>query len=410
MYFGNDNPGYLTLTLPPPAPPQSPATLGVRVRGATFPGVAFGTATRVISDGGTGAPCCPFSYDFVQEGRRDFAYFDTQGPPLTSSYIFVLGYSHIHGNGRIIATGNGLSAGAYASNSSYANGAGRGIAYRTFMNMSDQPRSFRVNANLHGAYFHAGGLARAGVYVFDTALFSSTLLASPKTPGHFLLDADGKARIASEFDDISPARFFPSEALLAFDKETAIFPVNTPMTVPMQTQLLTLPPGGTVTVLFDVAVYQLPTEGQVNFGNTLSSAPVFLTDDNGAAVVDVLAVGPASASVGSAATLAAAPASSSTPVGTPRAITATARTAGGTPVPDTDVTFTILSGPNAGGSPSVVKTDVNGEAVFSYVGSTLGTDTIRASTGTLQSGSVTNTWVAGAVDRIEITPRTRRSR
>ena len=41
-------PWILTLTLPPPAPPQSPAALGVRVRGATFPGVAFGTATRSI--------------------------------------------------------------------------------------------------------------------------------------------------------------------------------------------------------------------------------------------------------------------------------------------------------------------------------------------------------------------------
>ena len=42
--------------------------------------------------------------------------------------------------------------------------------------------------------------------------------------------------------------------------------------------------------------------------------------------------------------------------------------------------------------------------MFSYVGTTLGTDTVQAATGTLQPVGVITTWVAGAVDRIDVTP------
>ena len=393
-FWANGNPGYRD---------HAPKAFGVRVGGTTFPGIAFGTATRLTSTGSTGgAFCCSFDYDFVQEGTRHFTPLGTQGAPLTSTYIFVLGNSHDHGRGLLNA--NGLSAGAYSTNGSLAVGSGRGVAFRTFLNMSDQPRTFRLNANFHGAYFNAGGLGRAGIYAFDTALFSSTIAASGKTPGHFLLDADGRGALANPFSNISPARFFPAEALLADDQKTADFPTGVGTTVPMATDFITLAPGGTVTVLFDVAV-NAPAQGSANFGNTLSSAPVFLTDENGAPVVDVVAVGPSSPAPGTPATMALTPASASIPVGTTHAVTATVTTASGTPVPDADVTFTITSGPNAG-APSVVTTDVNGEAVFSYLGTLVGADSIQATLGALPAASATTTWTVGAVDRITVAPKT----
>ena len=210
------------------------------------------------------------------------------------------------------------------------------------MNMSDQPRSFRVNANLHGAYFHAAALR-------ERASTSSTQRSSAARCCCESQDAGSlPAGCRREDPDRERVRrhlarpILPSEALLAFDKGTAIFPMNTPMTVPMQTQLLTLPPGGTVTVLFDVAVYA-PTEGQVNSAHAVVGA-VFLTDDDDAAVVDVLrfvdeCLGGIRLRPGGGAR------QFLDPVGTPRAIDGYGANRRRIAVPDTDVTFTILSGP-----------------------------------------------------------------
>jgi hypothetical protein len=77
-------------------------------------------------------------------------------------------------------------------------------------------------------------------------------------------------------------------------------------------------------------------------------------------------------------------------------VTATFTNSCNQPLSNADVNFTILSGPNAGQSGSVV-TNVNGQATFSYSSSKLGTDTLKATiqnlAGTIASNTVTVTWV-----------------
>jgi hypothetical protein len=67
----------------------------------------------------------------------------------------------------------------------------------------------------------------------------------------------------------------------------------------------------------------------------------------------------------------------------------------GQPLSNTAVSFSILSGPNTGGSGSAV-TDANGMASFTYSSSKLGTDTLGASVsnlaGSINSNTVTVTW------------------
>jgi hypothetical protein len=391
-FYSFGNPGYRPLN----------RTFGVRVAGSYFNGVAFGTAAR-LSASGSFHECCPgFDIDFVTEGTRDFTRVGNEGPALTSAYIFQIGQAHVHGRGRLLE--NGLSAGAYSPTGSLGQGAGRGVAYRTLVNMGASARTFRVNAIFHGRQGLNGGVGRAGIYVFDTTLFSQTLEVSPKTPGHFLLDADdaGDIRDTLSPNSISLARFFPSAALLAQDIAVADFPPDEAQSVSMQTGPVTLQPGGMVTVLFDVAA-QAQFSGSANFGNTLSPAPVFISDSLGNPVYDVVAVGPAAAPAAPVASLALSPAAASTSLGTSHSITAIATSAGGAKVADATVTFQVTTGPNAGTSETLA-TDADGEATFSYAGTTLGTDSIAASAGAVIASAVENTWVAGAVDRIVLTP------
>ncbi len=89
------------------------------------------------------------------------------------------------------------------------------------------------------------------------------------------------------------------------------------------------------------------------------------------------------------------PASATNPVGTNHTITATVAGTGD-PVPNRNVNFTVLSGPNAGLTGSAV-TDSNGHASFTYVSTLPGTDTIQASFvntqgATVVSTPVTKTW------------------
>jgi hypothetical protein len=66
-----------------------------------------------------------------------------------------------------------------------------------------------------------------------------------------------------------------------------------------------------------------------------------------------------------------------------------------TPLSNAAVNFSILSGPNAGGSGSGI-TDANGQASFSYSSSKVGTDSLRASisnlAGSINSNTATATW------------------
>src|SRR4029077_13599294 len=75
-------------------------------------------------------------------------------------------------------------------------------------------------------------------------------------------------------------------------------------------------------------------------------------------------------------------------------VTATAGSAGS--AAGAPVTFTVISGPNAGVTGTVIA-NASGVAAFTYTDRSNGvggTDQIQASTGALQSNVVTNTWVA----------------
>ena len=90
------------------------------------------------------------------------------------------------------------------------------------------------------------------------------------------------------------------------------------------------------------------------------------------------------------------PASATNPLNTQHTLTAKGQDATGAPIIGQEVTFTITAGPNKGVTGSGI-TDNNGEATFSYTGTTAGTDTIIASfvdtTGTISSNEATKRWV-----------------
>lgn len=84
-------------------------------------------------------------------------------------------------------------------------------------------------------------------------------------------------------------------------------------------------------------------------------------------------------------------------IGTSHTVTATVLDATGSPIEGRDVTFVVISGPNAGQG-ATFSTDASGEATFTYSGTTVGTDTIEATmvdnTQTVvSSNQVTKKWV-----------------
>jgi hypothetical protein len=170
----------------------------------------------------------------------------------------------------------------------------------------------------------------------------------------------------------------------------------------MQTGMITLAPGETVTVLFDVAVFA-PPGGHVNFANTLLPAATFFTDSAGQKVDGILALGPSAPPSVAPTTVALSPGSGSTALGNGHTLLATVTGAGGARVIDATVTFTIISGPSAGITQQV-PTDMNGEAAFTYFGMALGTDMIRATVAAVTSTDVIHTWTAGAPHHIVISP------
>ncbi len=132
----------------------------------------------------------------------------------------------------------------------------------------------------------------------------------------------------------------------------------------------------------------------VNTGNTTIS--VFTrnpsNDDN--IYFAALFLGSATAIVGEGIVL--GPPTATNDVGTQHTVTATVQDDDGQPVVNTDVTFTIVSGPHAGNT-QVVPTDGNGQATYTYTGTSAGTDTIEASFIDSQkqkqtSNQVTKTW------------------
>jgi hypothetical protein len=93
--------------------------------------------------------------------------------------------------------------------------------------------------------------------------------------------------------------------------------------------------------------------------------------------------------------LSLAPPAQTHPVLSTATVTATFTNSCGQPLSNTAVNFSILSGPNAGGSGSGV-TNANGQATFAYSSGHVGTDTLRASVsnlaGSINSNTVTVTW------------------
>ncbi|HEY9246885.1 MAG TPA: Ig-like domain-containing protein, partial [Candidatus Methanoperedens sp.] len=95
-------------------------------------------------------------------------------------------------------------------------------------------------------------------------------------------------------------------------------------------------------------------------------------------------------------TIVLSPASASNKVNTSHTVTATVKDGSGKPIANREVTFTIVSGPNANKTEKH-NTDANGTATFTYTGMTIGKDVIEASfmdmDKTIKSNRVTKEWI-----------------
>ena len=153
----------------------------------------------------------------------------------------------------------------------------------------------------------------------------------------------------------------------------------------------------------------------IHFGVTASSTPgTYANQASGTATDYTVAPTGPTASVTVTGTvsplvLGLTPASATNPVGTAHTVTATA-TRDSAPQSGVGVTFSVVSGPNAGTTGSGT-TNGSGEATFTYTGSaTPGTDTIRASAldgeTTVTSNDVTKTWTPTAAGTLVISSTT----
>jgi len=169
--------------------------------------------------------------------------------------------------------------------------------------------------------------------------------------------------------------------------------------------LVTVGPRETFIVMFDVSVYAR-NGGHLNFANTMSPAPDFFTDENGAQVASIIATGPEVEPLATPGSLTLSPEAGASAVGTVHSVTALAKDASGTPTADAVVLFAITSGPNAEVSGLVV-TDSDGEATYTYTDTAGidGTDSIEAESGQLLSNVVSKSWTTpGELDHIAINP------
>ena len=94
--------------------------------------------------------------------------------------------------------------------------------------------------------------------------------------------------------------------------------------------------------------------------------------------------------------IALTPATQTQGLGGTATVTSTVLDAGGSPLPNVSVDFKILSGPNAGVT-GTATTDANGNATFTYKGTSLGKDSVQASVtnasgGGFASNTGTITW------------------
>jgi hypothetical protein len=343
-------------------------------------------------------------FDGIRGGegaRRTLAWFiDTNGAGTTMTL------------GEIVP--GGLKVGAHASTcwsilGTCSISAARGLAYRSLTNPGPAPLTLRMNAVLGGRFVGSGAQAAAGIYVLDTDAFQAAVEASGVSAAEFLLRGGDLLDFGTLRDgNLSLGRKVPG-AIITSGFEVINFRVDEFGHEPLATGFFTLQPNQSVVIMFDLAVYAsnggqaAGIYGAAEFDHTLEPDANFFTDVNGNPVTGLILEGTPAPPVPPAASLVLGPSSATTPLGSTHSVTATVTTASGAPVTDAFVTFAIVSGPNAG-SPGPIATDANGQAVFTYAGTTLGTDSIRASIGTLESNTVSNSWEVGPLDHIVITP------
>ena len=101
---------------------------------------------------------------------------------------------------------------------------------------------------------------------------------------------------------------------------------------------------------------------------------------------------------GAPATLALAPKTATNTVGTSHSVTATVRDAFGNLVPGATVTFTVTGANSASGT---AVTNAGGQAMFTYTGTTVGTDAIAASAGATAKDMAAKTWILAALDHFK---------
>jgi hypothetical protein len=372
-------------------------SLGMRIAGTNFADLAFGTSGRGTMSGSTFG--FAFSADNTAGGVGQASIFTGAGDS-PGGLTFV----------RASLTPNSLSTGAWSGTSicipsfggcTEGTGSGRGVAFRTFTNTSNASIMVQANALLHGGITNIGGSpgsAIGRVYLLDPTQFSNTVNGAPDA-ARFLLNS---LPVDQDLTSLFEAGTVLSSSL---PQQRLTGPIDPAIAVPLTTGLVTVGPGQSITVMFDVTTIT-PQGNTVDFFSTLAPASPFFTDANGNPVTGLLAVGPAVAVAPAATALTLSPASATNAAGGSQTLTVTATDVNSAPVVGAIVYFTIASGgPNAG-SPVPAVTDVNGQATFTYtdVGGA-GSDSIQAKIDALASNAAQISWTSpGALDHITISP------
>jgi len=378
----------------------------VSVVGASGLDESSGTAARAILIGSAfGVPITPIDQSDGGFGRNASETADSAN----------LGHSFANGNLSVQSSGLssplGPQVGAYSRVNSGVIGCGRncpqgttaarGIAYAKLRNDTPDPSIGQTaNATLEGT-FAAGNPGRltARIYVFDADEFVDAIDASHQSLAEFLLGGDRLEDYAADNEPaLSLARLFPTALKGTPAVITLNGPVNTTVNQLVQTGPYDVLPGQSVIVVFDITSYQAAA-GMVDFSATLKPAPVFLSDSTGQPAL-MTAVGPFTPAPPAAVNLALTPGSTTSAISTPVTLTATATTASGAPVPDTIVSWEIVSGPNAQ-QIGPAMTDANGQVSFTYSGGENGgIDVIHARIGSLESNAAEITWTtSGPLDQ-----------
>jgi len=274
-FYGNGNSGWVSLG----------KTLGMRVDGRTS-NVIMGSAAR-----GTTRQDVPINGD--PNGLA--AQTGGNGVMTTNASVG-------DGAGRGVVGADGLEAGAFARGSHdapggpsihFSVGTGHGVAWRPYVNDSNQPQTFKINGVLEGAANNDFGSldcwVDARVSALDPEKLANAVGASGVDAGTYLLDRHTDAGNYQSF----PAGMALQDKVLN-DLFVADSSGNQPKNYNLSTGLFTLDPGESFIMLFDVFVQTTGQasgggSGVVDFLNTLRPATDLFTDANGAAVTGITA-------------------------------------------------------------------------------------------------------------------------